>query len=111
METANPLLKTIHSGTDQMKKTTLVKLFTVAIGTSVSLMLTAGAAQAQALSTSFPQVKGKSCPGGFTQSRGMCTSRDGKKEGMVKVGRSCPIPKTGGRLSDTGAYCYREIKK
>jgi len=66
LETANPLLKTIHSGTDQMKKTTLVKLFTVAIGTSVSLMLTAGAAQAQALSTSFPQVKGKSCPGGFT---------------------------------------------
>ncbi len=94
-----------------MKKTTLVKLFTVAIGASVSLILTAGAAQAQSLSTSFPQVKGKNCPGGFNQSRGVCKSLDRTREGMVKVGRTCPRPKTGGILSDTGAYCIRKIKK
>jgi hypothetical protein len=111
LDTINRLLKTINSGNDQMKKTTLVKLLTVAIGASVSLILTAGTAQAQSLSTSFPQVKGKNCPGGFTQSRGMCTSKDGTREGMVKVGKSCPKPKTGGRLTDTGAYCYRKIKK
>lgn len=94
-----------------MKKTTLVKLLTVAIGASVSLILTAGAAQAQSLSTSFSQVKGKNCPNYFSQTRGMCKSADGTREGMVKVGRSCPTPKTGGRLTDTGAYCYRKIKK
>lgn len=57
-----------------------------------------------AQSTSFQHIEGKSCPGGFTQSRGMCTSSKGDKEGMVKNGR-CPSG-----FTDTGAYCYREVK-
>ena len=57
-----------------------------------------------AQSSSFAQVKGKNCPGGFSGSKGMCTSEKGDKIGMVKTG-SCPKG-----FSDTGAYCYKSVK-
>jgi hypothetical protein len=77
--------------------------------TLISTMIAAAglllqASNATAQSSSFPHIDGKSCPGGFTQSRGMCTSSKGDKEGMVKSG-GCPKG-----FTDTGAYCYREVK-
>ena len=57
-----------------------------------------------AQSSSFQHIDGKNCPSGFTQSRDMCISSKGDKEGMVKSGR-CPSG-----FTDTGAYCYREVK-
>ena len=65
-------------------------------------LLTSSLAVAQ--SSSFAQVKGKNCPGGFSGSKGMCTSEKGDKIGMVKTG-SCPK-----EFSDTGAYCYKSVK-
>ena len=59
-----------------------------------------------AQSASFPQVKGKNCPSGFSGSGGMCTSKNGKKEGMVKTGKGrCP-----NGFTDTVDYCYRDVK-
>jgi hypothetical protein len=78
------------------------KNVSVAIGLCGSLMVPS---VVFAQSTSFPQVKGKNCPSGFTESRGNCTAEKGDKEGMVKSGK-CPKG-----FTDTGAYCYRKIKK
>jgi hypothetical protein len=78
------------------------KNVSIAIGLCGSLIIPS---VVYAQSTSFPQVKGKNCPKGFTQSGGTCTDKKGEKEGMVKSG-SCPKG-----FTDTGAYCYRQIKK
>lgn len=78
-----------------------LKLVAVAVCVSVIPMI---ASSVQAQSSSFPHVKGKNCPSGFTESRDMCTDKKGKKEGLVKAG-SCPKG-----FIDTGAYCYREKK-
>jgi hypothetical protein len=81
----------------------MTKFHLIAIAATIAASSLAPSA-AFAQSSSFQYIDGKSCPGGFTQSRGMCTSAKGDKEGMVKSGR-CPSG-----FTDTGAYCYREVK-
>jgi hypothetical protein len=78
------------------------KNVSIAIGLCSSLIIPS---VVSAQSTSFPHIKGKNCPSGFTESGGTCTAKKGDKEGMVKSG-SCPKG-----FTDTGAYCYRKIKK